>query len=460
MNKKIFIGSSSEKKPLAIRIAQELEENGFEPLRWWTQFPPNSYNLLRLKEIAQCSYGAVLIFSKDDKLWLRGNEVGVPRDNVILEYGLFVGKLIDNHVVVVREEGVELPTDLAGLNHIDLNISKDTVAENTAGYFSKLPFVKKATRIKCYHKIVDHKLADYILNEKHRDWSSRSLYIGDRGAKRWINISKDRNYLPENMKCEIIEKCVEFSKDLPVNYFVSLGAGDGYIDTQILCDIVDHDRHITYIPIDINTRLIDKAVNTVTSKGVNVEYSIHSDFEGNLGFIFEQQSLIEEPILYVMLGDSYGNIELSERTLLSDIKRYMKKTDYFLLEISIKNDSYSLDKDKPVKECFENLNIQKFIANGISFHARIPFLTALDELKDRLELVEVTSRIPKAITINFRDKKLGKVLFSARRFDVDEFVKYLQRKSVGFDIIDKHIIFDELRDENVGRALFLLQPKK
>jgi predicted nucleotide-binding protein len=58
----------------------------------------------------------VFVFTADDQLESRGRIRAVARDNVLFEFGLFVGKLTRRRVFIVRVPEVSLPTDLAGIN--------------------------------------------------------------------------------------------------------------------------------------------------------------------------------------------------------------------------------------------------------------------------------------------------------------------------------------------------------
>jgi hypothetical protein len=57
----------------------------------------------------------LFVFSKDDRVEIRGVNQFIPRDNVLLEYGLFTSHLGRRRVAVVQEEGVKLPIDVNGM---------------------------------------------------------------------------------------------------------------------------------------------------------------------------------------------------------------------------------------------------------------------------------------------------------------------------------------------------------
>lgn len=96
----IFIGSSSEAAKFMEDIAVKLESLGHKPLLWSDVgkgiFPANSNTIDALIAITERVDAAVFIFSADDKTWNDKFAIGdkkAVRDNVLLEYGLFVGSL-------------------------------------------------------------------------------------------------------------------------------------------------------------------------------------------------------------------------------------------------------------------------------------------------------------------------------------------------------------------------------
>jgi len=135
----IFIGSSKEKKAMAKKIAIGLRKDGHTVKLWWDDgvFIDGDYTLLKLIHISNWCDGAVFVFGKDDtEIWFRDkenntkNENGtgqirdIPRDNVILEYGIFVSKLGTERVSIVTEKGVKLPSDLSGITYTNKSYVK------------------------------------------------------------------------------------------------------------------------------------------------------------------------------------------------------------------------------------------------------------------------------------------------------------------------------------------------
>lgn len=63
----------------------------------------------------------IMIFAKDDITTVRGEEFETPRDNVLFEYGLFLGRVGSDKAFIVAEEGIKLPSDLLGVTHVFYN---------------------------------------------------------------------------------------------------------------------------------------------------------------------------------------------------------------------------------------------------------------------------------------------------------------------------------------------------
>jgi hypothetical protein len=86
----------------------------------WTQgvFKPSSYTLIELVKATRAFQFAIFVFSFDDVLTVRHAERQVVRDNVVFEFGLFVGALGLARCFFITpraSEPLHLPTDLLGL---------------------------------------------------------------------------------------------------------------------------------------------------------------------------------------------------------------------------------------------------------------------------------------------------------------------------------------------------------
>jgi hypothetical protein len=113
----VFIGSSSEGLPIAKAIQVNLDPSCDVVL--WSQgvFGLSGGTLETLVDKANEFDFAILVITPDDMTQSRGRKQQSPRDNVLLELGLFIGVLGRKRTMVVfdRSANIKLPSDLAGV---------------------------------------------------------------------------------------------------------------------------------------------------------------------------------------------------------------------------------------------------------------------------------------------------------------------------------------------------------
>ncbi|MBK8920712.1 MAG: nucleotide-binding protein [Saprospirales bacterium] len=116
MKPRIFIGSSSEGLKVSEFIKEQLSDVA-ECVIWNDNvFSFNkSYFETLLNIINFYDYG-ILVATGDDFTTSRDKAFDAPRDNVIFEFGLFLGRLGRNRVFILLEEGSKLPSDLLGIS--------------------------------------------------------------------------------------------------------------------------------------------------------------------------------------------------------------------------------------------------------------------------------------------------------------------------------------------------------
>lgn len=122
----IFIGSSSEAKDYMDEIAAKLEELKTTPLLWNASgkgiFIPGDNTIDALIKITKRVQAAVFIFNADDKTWNEKSSLDTTdsvRDNVLFEYGLFMGALEKKKVCFVCKGKPKIASDLKGITYID-----------------------------------------------------------------------------------------------------------------------------------------------------------------------------------------------------------------------------------------------------------------------------------------------------------------------------------------------------
>lgn len=128
---KIFIGSSNEAIEGLELIASWIEEYGHEPIPWndLQVFAPGSYTFSGIVEMTRKADAAIFIFSEDDRVWYRSDTAKQPRDNVMIEYGLFLGALGQKRVIFCRKGKPKAATDLLGVVYVDISENRKAAAK-------------------------------------------------------------------------------------------------------------------------------------------------------------------------------------------------------------------------------------------------------------------------------------------------------------------------------------------
>ena len=125
----LFVGCSVEALPIARAVQSALAHDPIV-VKVWTDdtFEASSFPIESLeKELMEVDFAA-LVISPDDKVLSRNSESAAPRDNLILEIGLFMGALGHSRTFLLYPRGVDvkLPTDLKGLTPLTYSPSPES----------------------------------------------------------------------------------------------------------------------------------------------------------------------------------------------------------------------------------------------------------------------------------------------------------------------------------------------
>lgn len=116
---KVFIvhGHDGELKESVARI---IEKQGIEAVILSERANKGRTIIEKFEEYSDVA-GAVCLFTADDVGKAKSTEDTQPRarQNVVFEAGYFIGKLGRNHIVILADHGVEMPSDLSGVVHAD-----------------------------------------------------------------------------------------------------------------------------------------------------------------------------------------------------------------------------------------------------------------------------------------------------------------------------------------------------
>jgi len=124
---RVFIICSAEALPIARIIAAAFEYDAFA-VEIWNEgcFKVSNYTLQDLEAAVDNSDFAIAIAHADDVSESRDTAWPAPRDNVIFELGLFMGRLGRARAVLMepRDQDIKLPSDLAGITTIAYRFEK------------------------------------------------------------------------------------------------------------------------------------------------------------------------------------------------------------------------------------------------------------------------------------------------------------------------------------------------
>lgn len=145
----LFLGTSVEGLPVANEIVSGLKHDDVIARPWAMPglFSPGGVSVdVLLKEVDGADFAA-MVFGPDDRIASRTATYAVPRDNVVFELGLFMGRIGRDRALMVLESktDVKIPSDLLGITPItyvmkggDLAASVQTVCGDLRAVIKRL----------------------------------------------------------------------------------------------------------------------------------------------------------------------------------------------------------------------------------------------------------------------------------------------------------------------------------
>lgn len=120
--RRIFIGSSTEGLDVARKIKAALKFDAH--VDTWADglFEKPGQAYIEVLENVLSDYEfAIFVFTPDDNIFSRGTISKIPRDNVIFEYGMFLGKHTRRKAFFIVPRGVDIKimTDVLGITSLD-----------------------------------------------------------------------------------------------------------------------------------------------------------------------------------------------------------------------------------------------------------------------------------------------------------------------------------------------------
>jgi CRP/FNR family cyclic AMP-dependent transcriptional regulator len=128
----LFIGSSSESLPLAKAFEAAIPTGVAETRLWPGIFKASNFPIDDLAaQVHVCDF-AVMVAAPDDRVLSRWRPSTAPRDNVIFELGLFMGKISRARTFLLDPGTVKLPSDLKGMNTLRYKAKEKDLAAAVA----------------------------------------------------------------------------------------------------------------------------------------------------------------------------------------------------------------------------------------------------------------------------------------------------------------------------------------
>lgn len=454
--KRVFIGSAGESKDIAEKIAQAIADAGHEPRRWWKEFRPGDITLDKLKRIARSVDGAVFLFTAVDKLWYRDTQVESPRDNVVLEYGLFVGHLDRARTLILTDGHAKLPTDIHAITYEKIIDDTETVSQRVVEHFREQFARHPEPSLLGVPIVADPAVvADQIRVPTPKAWASRSLYVGIEGAQTWLATVESSSYAPLVHEAQVRGLLSDALDGIDVRSFISLGPGDAETDEVIALELQRREPWLEYIPVDICDALLMRAVNLLCRQ-VRVPVGVLADFEDGMPFIHRQlDEYATPPKLFGLLGGTFGNLDRRERNFLSRVCQRMKRGEYFLFDASLAGASWEMERDRRGSHASFGPEYRRFIAQGICRHTgaseSVDAVTAAFEARIRFQ--EGLSDVENAKCINIVDSLTGKVILPIRRYNWTSLLSWLE-KMREFEIKFTRQLFI---NDSIGDGIILLR---
>lgn len=147
-----FIGSSNQSVQYARNIKYIIEGLGHTAVVWdeSSRFIPATYTLVDLEKASRDFDAAIFVYGEDDILETKDGLKKVVRDNVILETGLFAGRLGHERILICTSGNPKIPTDLLGLTHVpieDIQFFKEKLSIWISAIQNTVPSIYKECNI-------------------------------------------------------------------------------------------------------------------------------------------------------------------------------------------------------------------------------------------------------------------------------------------------------------------------
>lgn len=275
MKARIFIGSSTEGLDIAQKV-KEFFSPDFECSLWTDDIFKYNENYLEtlLKEANLFDYG-ILVFTKDDFTKSRDTKFDSPRDNVVFEFGLFLGRLGRDNAFILWEDNVKLPSDLFGITHATFHYNKpkklslkNTVSLDEASLNSSLNKLKKQIEEKVHLGVLGM-LPSTVLAIGYFDNFVKPICESLSSNSEILNKNHCSSYrfkiiLPKDLDSDIKKKANLFYKEKKFSPIAIKTTSRSY-PLYVAVDTANNKAILSDMPTTLNG--LDKAIEMYLRKG-------------------------------------------------------------------------------------------------------------------------------------------------------------------------------------------------
>jgi hypothetical protein len=268
MKQRIFIGSSKEGLNVAEYIKANLKSD-FECSIWTDdifKYNDSFFDTL-IREASLFDYG-ILIATKDDFTIVRDKSFDTPRDNVVFEFGLFLGSMGTSRAFLIQEKGSKLPSDLLGITipsfEIKGNLDENEELQNFIRRITET--IKENSELGTLSLLPSTALAIGYFNNFLQPLSEK-LYTSDNLEIDGVSCAEFeiKIVLPHNLDSDIKKYAQVFFKKHNLNQ-TSIKTNSRNFPVYIVFNKEEGERVVIYdIPTTIDG--IDKAIEILLQKG-------------------------------------------------------------------------------------------------------------------------------------------------------------------------------------------------
>lgn len=471
----VFIGSSREalEKGIVKKLSNALTKHKLSPLPWPGQFNPGDITINRLREISSFVDAAILVWDADIETWHRNAHHKAARDNCLVEYGMFLDRLGLKRAGLFVNKDVTPPSDVDGMTYVSYDGMNDSdiesKAETLVRSIGRAILERKPTLI--VPKCPDNKFYAYRTKQLNvpSTWATRAAYFTPESAQYWMQMVRRSDYglNPARDIYGLRELRLRAIDNLRFNTALLLGAGGGESEWAIVSHIAQECPNIECIPLDINDYLLDYVVQEFRGRrDVFMPACICGDYEDSpavVGSILNDHAK-KRPMLILMIGNSFANLDTNERNLFSNVTTWMKEGDFILIDFSIRGKDWTRDNESRANPKAYPAEFKDMLLRGLAMHHSDPEITPENIVAEAVEFDDVVSvlwtpqnsAIPNTETLLVQRQNTQRAMFWFRRYDFDDAVKWFRTLKT-FEVVGKPLKTEPMSPDILGMGVVLLR---